>query len=68
MSTSSREKPSTAFATAFVPQGIGADLIATIEGFTREDVDAFAVRSQELAEKAWASGYFTKSVVPVCRL
>src|SRR6476619_2260443 len=41
--------PSTAFATAFVPQGIGADLIATIEGFTREDVDAFAVESNARA-------------------
>ncbi|MEO6882136.1 MAG: acetyl-CoA C-acyltransferase, partial [Mycobacteriaceae bacterium] len=49
----------------FVPQGISADLIATIEGFSREDVDAYAVRSQDRAEKAWSSGYFTKSIVPV---
>ncbi|MEU3273329.1 acetyl-CoA C-acetyltransferase [Saccharomonospora sp. NPDC006951] len=49
----------------FVPQGIGADLIATIEGFSREDVDRFAVRSQDLAEQAWSGGYFAKSVVPV---
>lgn len=48
-----------------VPQGIGADLIATMEGFTREDVDRYAVRSQELAEAAWSGGYFAKSVVPV---
>jgi acetyl-CoA C-acetyltransferase len=47
------------------PQGIGADLIATIEGLSREDVDAYAVRSQDRAQAAWAGGYFTKSVVPV---
>src|SRR6187549_1430086 len=57
--------PSTAFATAFVPQGIGADLIATIEGFSRKDVDAFAARSQDRAAAAWSGGYFAKSVVPV---
>ncbi len=51
--------------TDFVPQGISADLIATIEGFSREDVDAFGVESQERAAKAWANGYFDKSVVPV---
>ncbi|MBN6034428.1 acetyl-CoA C-acetyltransferase [Amycolatopsis sp. 195334CR] len=57
--------PSTAYDNYIVPQGIGADLIATIEGFSREDVDAFAVRSQEKAEAAWSGGYFSKSVVPV---
>jgi len=57
--------PATNYATYFVPQGIGADLIATIEDFSREDVDAYAVRSQELAAKAWAGGYFANSVVPV---
>ncbi|PRX49123.1 acetyl-CoA C-acetyltransferase [Prauserella shujinwangii] len=57
--------PATNYDTYFVPQGIGADLIATMEGFSREDVDAFAVRSQEKAEAAWAGGYFAKSVVPV---
>ncbi|MGH3715966.1 MAG: acetyl-CoA C-acetyltransferase [Micromonosporaceae bacterium] len=57
--------PETNYETGFVPQGIGADLIATIEGFSREDVDRFALRSQELAAKAWAGGYFAKSVVPV---
>jgi acetyl-CoA C-acetyltransferase len=57
--------PATAFATAFVPQGIGADLIATLEGFRREDVDAFAVESNQRAAKAWANGYFSHSVVPV---
>ena len=49
----------------FVPQGIGADLIATIEGWNREDVDAFAVRSQERAKAAWDAGYFNDSVVAV---
>jgi acetyl-CoA C-acetyltransferase len=57
--------PSTAFATAFVPQGIGADLIATLEGFSRDDVDAFAVQSNQRAAKAWANGLFAHSVVPV---
>ena len=57
--------PATNYDTYFAPQGIGADLIATMEGFTREDVDAFAVRSQEKAEAAWSGGYFAKSVVPV---
>ena len=47
------------------PQGIGADLIATIEGFTRDDVDAYAARSQERAAAAWSGGYFAKSVIPV---
>ncbi|MFE1292261.1 acetyl-CoA C-acetyltransferase [Streptomyces sp. NPDC058751] len=57
--------PETAFDTYFVPQGIGADLIATVEGFSREDVDAYAVRSQQLAARAWTGGRFAKSVVPV---
>jgi len=57
--------PETNFETSFVPQGIGADLIATIENFTREDVDAFAARSQELATAAQAEGRFKDSVVPV---
>ena len=57
--------PDTSYTTGFVPQGIGADLIATLEGFTREDVDTFAVESQTRAAKAWANGYFAKSVVPV---
>jgi acetyl-CoA C-acetyltransferase len=57
--------PETNYETYFVPQGIGADLIATIEGFSRTDVDTYALRSQELAAKAWAGGYFAKSVVPV---
>jgi len=57
--------PATAYDNYIVPQGTGADLIATIEGFSREDVDAWAVRSQERAEAAWSGGYFAKSVVPV---
>ncbi|MBG6494658.1 acetyl-CoA C-acetyltransferase [Pseudomonas aeruginosa] len=51
--------------TRFVPQGIGADLIATLEGFSRADVDAFALRSQQKAAKARAEGLFGKSLVPV---
>src|SRR3954451_8422321 len=57
--------PATALTTGFVPQGIGADLIATIEGWTRDDVDAFAAESNHRAAKAWANGYFDKSVIPV---
>ncbi|MEO8815638.1 MAG: acetyl-CoA C-acetyltransferase [Mycobacterium sp.] len=57
--------PETNYQLGFVPQGIGADLIATIEGFSREDVDAYAARSQEKAAAAWSGGYFAKSVVPV---
>ncbi|MFF5225754.1 acetyl-CoA C-acetyltransferase [Dactylosporangium sp. NPDC000521] len=57
--------PETNYETRFVPQGIGADLIATIEGFSREDVDAYALESQTRAAKAWAGGYFSRSVVPV---
>jgi acetyl-CoA C-acetyltransferase len=57
--------PQTNYHTYFVPQGVGADLIATIEGFSREDVDSYAVQSQERAAKAWSGGHFAKSVVPV---
>ncbi|MFC4224923.1 acetyl-CoA C-acetyltransferase [Lysinibacter cavernae] len=57
--------PTTSYDNYFVPQGIGADLIATLEGFTREDVDAYALESQRRAEHAWANGYFANSVVPV---
>ncbi len=57
--------PATNYATSFIPQGISADLIATIEGFSRHDVDAFAVESQGRADKAWADGRFDRSIVPV---
>ncbi|MFF7944672.1 acetyl-CoA C-acetyltransferase [Nocardia gamkensis] len=57
--------PETNFALSYVPQGISADLIAAIEGFSREDVDAYAVRSQQKAAAAWSGGHFAKSVVPV---
>ncbi|MFI7543641.1 acetyl-CoA C-acetyltransferase [Actinoplanes sp. NPDC049599] len=57
--------PETALATSFVPQGISADLIATLEGFDRDDVDGYAVRSQERAAKAQAGGHFARSIVPV---
>ena len=59
------QDPETNSATLFVPQGIGADLIATLDGFTREDVDAFALESQRRATAARAAGYFKQSVVPV---
>ena len=49
----------------FAPQGIGADLIATLDGFSRTDVDAYAVESQRRAAHAWENGYFRHSVVPV---
>src|SRR6478735_5354300 len=57
--------PATALATGFVPQGIGADLIATIGGWTRDDVDAYAAESHHRAAKAWANGYFANAIVPV---
>ncbi|MBZ0333365.1 acetyl-CoA C-acetyltransferase [Marinobacter sp. AL4B] len=57
--------PATNLETGFMPQGIGADLIATLEGFSRTDVDSFAVRSQQKAANAWANGHFAKSIVPV---
>jgi len=56
--------PETSLQTDFLPQGIGADLIATLEGFSREDVDAFALRSQQKAAAARANGRF-KSIRPV---
>jgi len=57
--------PQTNIQTNFVPQGIGADLIATLEGFSREDVDAFAVNSQKKAAAAQAAGKFDKSRIAV---
>lgn len=57
--------PQTAFDVNFVPQGIGADLIATIDGYSREDVDRFAVWSQDKAARAWDEGRFNRSIVAV---
>ncbi|MCY1501370.1 putative acyltransferase [compost metagenome] len=57
--------PETNLHTSFVPQGVGADLIATLEGFSRTDVDAFALRSQQKAARASADGSFNKSLIPV---
>jgi acetyl-CoA C-acetyltransferase len=57
--------PETSYGTSFVPQGISADLIATIEGFTRDDVDRFAAESQTRTAKSLADGVFNNSVIPV---
>ena len=57
--------PETAYQTSFVPQGISADLIATIEGFSREDVDGYAARSQQRAAAPSREGRFKGSVMPV---
>ncbi|HUA12768.1 MAG TPA: acetyl-CoA C-acetyltransferase [Solirubrobacteraceae bacterium] len=57
--------PETNYDTYFIPQGVSADLIATIEGFSRDDVDAYAARSQEKAAHAWDEGRFGESVIPV---
>lgn len=57
--------PATAIATDFIPQGISADLIATREGFTRRELDEFAVQSHQRAARAWEDGRFSGSVIPV---
>ena len=57
--------PSSAFKTYFAPQGVSADLIATLYGFSRDDVDAYAVESQKRAAASWADGRFRKSVISV---
>ncbi len=57
--------PDTMLRNNFVPQGIGADMIATIDGYSREDVDAYAVESQKRAANAWAANSFSNSIVPV---
>jgi acetyl-CoA C-acetyltransferase len=57
--------PEVAFKTYFTPQGIGADLIATKWGFSRDDVDAYAVQSQQRAAQAWSEGRFARSIAPV---
>ena len=60
--------PQTSYGTSFVPQGVSADLIATIEGFSREDADLFAAQSQARAAAALADGGFARSVIPVVDL
>lgn len=57
--------PSVAIKTYFAPQGVGADTIATKWGFSRDDVDAYAVESQQRAARAWKEGRFSKSIIPV---
>lgn len=57
--------PECGYAIGAVPQGISADLLATVEGFTRSDVDSYAARSHARAAKAWADGAFDRAVVPV---
>ncbi len=59
------QDPETSFHSHFAPQGVGADLIATLEGFSRQDVDAYALHSQQKAARARADGSFNKSLVPV---
>jgi acetyl-CoA C-acetyltransferase len=57
--------PESSYNNHYIPQGVSADLIATLDGFTREDVDRYAIESQQRAAKAWSNGYFSRSVVPV---
>ena len=57
--------PAVAFHNYYAPQGIGADIIATLDGYSRADVDGFAVESQRKAAHAWENGYFKNSIVPV---
>ncbi len=57
--------PNVAYHTYFAPQGIGADLIASRYGFSRDDVDAYAMESQRRAAHAWEQGHFSRSILPV---
>ncbi len=57
--------PAVAYPQYFVPQGISADLIATLDGYTREQVDAYAVESQRRAAAAWSNGWFARSITPI---
>ncbi len=59
------QDPKVNFKTGFVPQGIGADLIATLEGYSRQDIDRYALGSQQRAAHAQLNGYFDRSLVPV---
>lgn len=60
--------PRVAWHNYYIPQGIGADMIATLDGFSRTDVDAYALESQRRAARSWAEGRFARSVVPVTDL
>ena len=57
--------PAVAYRHYFVPQGVSADLIATLDGYSREQLDAYAVESQRRAAAAWQSGWFARSIVPI---
>ncbi len=57
--------PQVASKLGFTPQGIGADLIATLNGFSREDIDKYALESQKRAAHAWENGYFVNSILPI---
>jgi acetyl-CoA C-acetyltransferase len=57
--------PAVAFHSYFAPQGIGADLIATLDGYSRETVDRYALQSQQRAQAAWSDGRFSRSIIPV---
>lgn len=57
--------PSTAYDNYFIPQGVACDLLATIAGYSRDDIDSYAIRSQQRAARAWEEGRFDRSVVPV---
>lgn len=57
--------PRVSFHTPFIMQGVSADLLATLHGYSREDIDAYGLASQQRAAKAWAEGRFARSVVPV---
>ena len=58
--------PQTNTQMGFMPQGVGADLIATLDGYSRETIDQFAVRSHQRAAQAWAKQSFSKSIIPIC--
>nr|ART38749.1 G503 [uncultured bacterium] len=57
--------PSVAYTNHYAPQGIGADMIATLDGYTREDVDSFAAESQRRAAESWKEGRFKNAIVPI---
>lgn len=57
--------PESIIKSGYIPQGISADLIATIEGYSREELDAYALRSQQRSAQAWQQNYFGKSIIPI---